>query len=660
VIWLAVSFLVFGLGSLACLLTRGRPAASRVLGPAVTVAGAAAGMVACLQGLAGAHLSATLPWSMPLGSLCAGMDPLSAVFAMPILLISALAAVYGSSYLRHSESRRNTALSWFFFNILAGSMLLVVTAHNAILFLLGWELMSLASFFLVIFDHDSSSARRAGWTYLIATHIGTAFILVLFACLGRPSGSLDFAAFSAAGLSPRTAGIAFALALIGFGTKAGFMPMHVWLPDAHPAAPSHVSAVMSGVMIKTGIYGLLRSLTFLGAPAPWWGWTLIVIGAVSGILGVVFALAQMDIKRLLAYSSVENMGIIALALGLGLLGTCAGSTAIAFLGFAGGLLHMLNHSVFKSLLFLGAGSVLHATETRNFEHLGGLLKRMPATGLTFLVGAVAICGIPPLNGFVSEFLIYLASFRVLSNVPTLPFSVIAAALTTATALALIGGLAVVCFSKAFGMAFLGEPRSSHAEAATESDRPMRMPMLILAMLTAVIGFSGPYVLELLKPAVSQLMMGTQVDTAFAADSLRKIVRIATLGLLLTALLAFVRSRLLAGRKRGVTGTWDCGYLAPAPRMQYTASSYVDPVVRIFSMFLRTRRSIKPPEGVFPAASSFSTETPDVYRDRVYRPAFASFENLLSRFRWIQHGRVNLYVLYIVIALVALLIWKMRS
>lgn len=658
-IGLAISFSIFALGSLACLLARGKPAALRVLGPAVTVAGAAAGLPACLQGLAGASATISLPWSMPLGSLCAGMDPLSAVFATPILLISALAALYGSAYLQHAAARRDTSFAWFFFNLLAGSMLLVVTARNAVLFLLGWELMSLTSFFLVIFDSESSSARRAGWTYLIATHIGTAFILVLFAHLGKPSGSLDFAAFAGAASSPRAAGIAFALALIGFGTKAGLMPMHVWLPDAHPAAPSHVSAVMSGVMIKTGIYGLLRTLTFLGAPAPWWGWTLLAIGAVSGILGVLFALAQMDIKRLLAYSSVENMGIISMALGLGVLGVCAGSPAVAFLGFAGGILHMLNHSVFKSLLFLGAGSVLHATETRNFEHLGGLLKRMPSTGLAFLVGAVAICGIPPLNGFVGEFLVYLASFRVLSSVPTLPFGLIVAALVTATSLALIGGLAVVCFSKAFGMAFLGEPRSRHAEVATEAAAPMRLPLLILAALCVVIGFAGPYLLGLLGPAVGQLM-GAQSDPALSANSLRKIVQISALGLLVTGLLALLRHRLLAGRKRGAAGTWDCGYLAPAPRMQYTASSYVDPVVRVFNLFLRTRRTVAPPDGLFPTSSSFSTETPDVYRERVYRPAFASIENFLSRFRWIQHGRVNLYVLYIIVALVTLLIWKMRS
>jgi len=292
--------------------------------------------------------------------------------------------------------------------------LLVVVARNGVLFLMSWELMSLASFFLVTLEDEKESVRRAGWIYLIAMHLGTAFLLAMFLLLGQNAASLDFERLSTAAAP---SGVFFLLAVIGFGTKAGFIPMHVWLPEAHPAAPSHVSAVMSGVMIKTGIYGLLRILTLLGPPAAWWGWTLVAIGIVSGILGVLYALAQHDLKRLLAYHSVENIGIIALGLGIGVLGISYSNPMMAALGFTGGLLHVVNHALFKSLLFLGAGSVLHATGTGELDRLGGLLKRMPVTGTTFLIGAVAISGLPPLNGFVSEFLIYLGVIAGLGSQP---------------------------------------------------------------------------------------------------------------------------------------------------------------------------------------------------------------------------------------------------
>ena len=307
------------------------------------------------------------------------------------------------------SGRKNLGAYWFFFNGLAASMAMVAVAANGVLFLICWEVMALCSFFLVTFESEEESVQRAGWTYLVATHIGTAFLLVLFLMLGRQAGggSLDFDTFLAArGHMGAAADVLFLLALVGFGAKAGFVPFHIWLPEAHPAAPSPVSAVMSGVMLKTGIYGILRTLTFLGAPHLWWGWLLIATGLVSGIFGVLMALAQHDLKRLLAYHSVENIGIIALGLGLGVLGVAWRLPALAVLGFAGGLLHVVNHALFKGLLFMGAGSVQHATGTREIDLLGGLIKRMPWTGRTFLIGAVAICGLPPLNGFVSELLIY--------------------------------------------------------------------------------------------------------------------------------------------------------------------------------------------------------------------------------------------------------------
>src|SRR5208282_490863 len=327
------------------------------------------------------------PWPVPYGEFFIEIDPLTAWFLLPTLLLSALCAIYGVGYLRSWQGRRSLGPVWFFYGLLVLGMVLVLLARNAVLFLVAWELMALASFFLVTFEHERESVREAGWIYFVATHLGTAFLLAFFLLLARETGSMDFNVWAEKGIHTQgLAGILFLLAVVGFGTKAGFMPLHVWLPEAHPAAPSHVSALMSGVMIKTGIYGIVRMLAFIGSPPPWWGWTLVFIGAVSGILGVLFALAQHDIKRLLAYHSVENIGIICLGLGVGLLGISFGAPLVAFLGFAGGLLHVLNHALFKGLLFLGAGAASHAAGTREIDRLGGLMRRMPLTGAAFLVG----------------------------------------------------------------------------------------------------------------------------------------------------------------------------------------------------------------------------------------------------------------------------------
>ena len=655
---LALGFLF--LGALVSLISWRHPAWARIFAPVTAILGSLLAVPPVLSALLGKEIPLLeLPWSLPFGSLTMSLDPLSALFALPILVVSALAALYGIGYFSPIPKRGNLSLYWFNFSTLVVSMLVVITARNGLLFLLAWELMSLSSFFLVLFEKDDAMVRRAGWTYLIATHIGTAFLLVFFLLLGaRSGGTLDFGAFTGNALLPGTAGVAFLLAMVGFGTKAGFMPLHVWLPEAHPAAPSNVSALMSGVMIKTGIYGLVRSLTFLGTPAPWWGWVLLAVGAFSGVLGVLFALAQHDLKRLLAYHSVENIGIIALGIGLGVFGLSCHNPLLIYLGFAGGLFHVVNHALFKSLLFLGAGSVLHSAGTREIDILGGLLKRMPTTGTTFLIGSVAICGLPPLNGFASEFMIYLASLGSLSmkgGASTAGFLVIGS-------LALIGGLAVACFTKAFGVIFLGEPRSEEAEGAHETGKLMGFPLLVLAGFCGILGLTGPLVLKALAPVIAVVAGSGREALPFpyeGAAALWKITGASLAGALLLALLLFIRSRLMAGRNVTAAPTWDCGYIAPTAKMQYTASSFADPITRLFRPLLRTRKRFTPPSGLFPSSSSFSTETSDLSRDWLFEPMFGSIERFLSRFRRIQHGRLNLYILCILLTLVALLLWKLR-
>lgn len=621
-------------------------------------------VVACLIGLipsvrvllGGPVESLHLAWNVPYGAFFVELDALSAFFLILIFGLSLLTAIYGDEYLAAWRGKKSLSVSWFFFNLLVASMVMVVLARNAVLFLVAWELMALTSFFLVTFEDEKESVREAGWTYLVASHLGTAFLLAMFVLLGREAGSMDFNRFA-----PTATGVLFLLAVIGFGTKAGFMPLHVWLPEAHPAAPSHVSALMSGVMIKMGIYGLLRTLTFLGAPPSWWGWLLVGIGLVSAVLGVFFAVAQRDLKRLLAYSSVENIGIITIGLGIGLIGMSQGSPVLTVLGFSGALLHVINHALFKGLLFLGAGAVLHAIGTRELEHLGGLAKRMPWTAATFFVGTIAISALPPFNGFVSEFLLYLAAYWAgLAS----GGSVAVAGLAVIAGLALVGGLVAACFAKAFGIVFLGEPRTDQVQHAHEPGWAMRLPMILLGAGCLLVGLCAPVVVRALTTVVgevSRLPIPTVVGTLEPAlVSLRFVVLIASAVLALVILLTLLRVWLLAGRAVHTALTWDCGYAKPSARMQYTGSSFAQPLTDLLGSVLRTRRTVRPPKGAFPASASLGTETLDLFGEGVYRPAFKGSEWTLARLRWLQRGQIQLYVLYIALTLLVLLVWNYRG
>jgi formate hydrogenlyase subunit 3/multisubunit Na+/H+ antiporter MnhD subunit len=632
------------------------------LGAGSVVIASVLGCVPVIHVLSGGSIEAVrVPWPVPFGEFFLELDPLTAWFLFPTLLLSALSAIYGVGYLRVWQGRRTLGPVWFFYCMLVLGMTLVLLARNAVLFLFAWELMAVASFFLVTFEHEREAVREAGWIYFVATHLGTAFLLVFFLLTARETGSMDFTVWAEKGIQTRgLADILFLLAIVGFGTKAGFMPFHVWLPEAHPAAPSHVSALMSGVMIKTGIYGLLRSLTFLGAPPLWWGWLLIGIGLTSGVLGVLFALAQHDLKRLLAYHSVENIGIIALGIGVGLLGVNMGSPVLMVLGFGGGLLHVLNHALFKGLLFFGAGAVLQNTGTHEIDHLGGLLKRMPWTAATFLIGAVAISGLPPLNGFVSEFLIFLGAFQ---GGATLGAAGAVPLLALIAGLALIGGLAAACFTKAFGIVFLGEPRTEHASHTVEAGWALRVPMLLLAAGCALIGLFAPFVVGALQ-TVLENTTGLRRDVvrenlASAAGPLALVVVGTVAFLLVVVVLVLLRRSLLTGRRVEAGVTWGCGYAQPTARMQYTASSFVQPVTTLFRWLLGTHRQMQRPEGVMPANASLATETPDLCHGNLYRPGFLKVNWGLSQLRRVQRGQVQLYVLYIAVTLIVLLAWKFR-
>lgn len=654
----ALAFLLVGAG-VALVLSR-FPRAATLAGVWSAVIGCVLGLVPAAQVLAGGTAQSwRRPWHVPYGELYLAIDPLSAVFLVVIFGLSLLAAIYGGPYLLAYRDRKVLGVPWLFFNGLVASMAVLVAARNGVLFLVAWELMAVTSFFLVTFDDERPEVRGAGRTYLIASHLGTALLLAFFAILGGKAGSLDFDRFAAlAGLAPGVASVLFLLAVVGFGVKAGFVPLHVWLPEAHPAAPSHVSAIMSGVMIKTGVYGILRALTFLGDPPAWWGGLLIGVGVTSGVLGVLFALAQHDLKRLLAYHSVENIGIIALGMGVGVLGLALDNQPVALLSFAGAVLHVVNHASFKGLLFLGAGSVLHATGEREMDRLGGLLKSMPVTGATFLVGAAAISGLPPLNGFVSEFLIFSGS---LGGLGTAGMMATALLLAVVVSLGLIGGLALACFAKAFGVVFLGAPRTEEAAHAHEADAGMKAAMLALVAVCAFIGVASMLGVRVALPAAAQLA-GIDAETALArvASASAPLGRVTVMALVVVGLaagLALLRHLLLARREVLASPTWDC-YERPTARMQYTSSSFAQPLLEVFHWLVHPRRHVHAPRGYFPAKASFHSETPDIFTDRIYRPFTAFIEWSGYTLHWLQQGRVHLYLLYIFITLVILMVWRL--
>ncbi|MFH1877398.1 MAG: proton-conducting transporter membrane subunit [Candidatus Omnitrophota bacterium] len=653
---LAAVILLVVSGLIALLIDRA-PYRSTYIAVAGNIAACVVGIIPAVSVLLKNEvLSLNLPWKIPYGSFHIEADGLSALFLLPIFFISALAAVYGGGYIASWYGKKRTGYSWFFFNLLIASMVMTVIARGAVLFLVSWEIMSVSSFFLVTFENEKQEVRSAGLTYLIATHIGAAFLFVLFILLGKSNGSFDFSAFSVQGkILPS---VIFILAVIGFGTKAGFMPMHVWLPEAHPAAPSHVSAVMSGVMIKTGIYGLLRILTFTGEPAVWWGWLLVGTGLVSAVLGILFALAEEDIKRLLAFSSIENAGIIAMGIGTGIIGMALEVPVLAVLGFCGALLHVINHSMFKGLLFMSTGSLARAAGTRNMDRMGGLLKQMPLTGVCFLAGAAAVSGMPVLNGFMSEFLIFSGALNgaLLQNGSAVVFFGIIAAL------ALTGGLAAACFTKAFGIIFLGEPRESRIAGAHEAKASMLAPVIILTVCCFAVVPAAPALIYVLGGVVSGITglppRPSSAVLSGASGCLKYIAASAFAFSAIAAILAVIRIRLLA--KRGVKKavTWDCGYAAGSPRMQYTGSSFSQPLSGQFRFFLRSVVRVSRPRGLFPRRGELSVETPDIFRVKLYEPFSKFIRGLSAKLKWIQHGRVQYYVLYIVITLLALLFWKM--
>ncbi len=617
----------------------------------VSAAGGIAGAVMAL--LLRQTVTWRLAWPFPFGPAECGIDPLTAFFALPIHIVSACGSIYALDYWPARSNPRTVRKLTFFFGLLVSSMLIIVMARSTGLFLLAWEIMALAAYFVLTTDDHTPEVRDAGTLYLICTHTGTLALFALFALLKSISGAFTFPdAGSLAATVPLATAI-FPLALFGFGFKAGLMPLHIWLPSAHANAPSHVSAVMSGVMLKIGIYGLVRTLSFFTGIPLWWGMAVIFLGMASGIAGVLYALGQHDLKRLLAYHSIENIGIITMGIGTALIGATTGSSTLILLGLAGALLHVLNHATFKALLFLGAGSVIHATATRKIDRMGGLLRPMPWTAASFIIGAVAICGLPPLNGFVSEFLIYLGFFT--GTVSGGGAGAIATTLAV-PALALIGGLAVACFVKVAGVVFLGAPRSPLPAPVHEATWTMRLPMILLAIICLAIGVAPVTVAPLLDSAASAWLPRSPESVSLAAT-----VPLAWISIVAVALLAstFCAALWYRGTVKkttvATTGTWRCGYPDPDSRMQYTASSFADMLVNLFAGILRPERHAPHITGPFPADSHFESHVPETVLERIVMPLLARIYEKSLPIRRLQHGQLHLYVLYTFLTLAVLIL-----
>ncbi len=595
-------------------------------------------------------------------------DPLSLFFLFVIFIISLPSAVYSLGYLKGGYSSAKITLAWFLLLIFVLSMAFVVTVSNVLVFLVFWEIMSLVSYFLVVFDTKHEKSIQAGMIYIIMTHIGTAFLIAAFMMLYKHAGSFDFNAIkSACQIMPgQTKNIIFLLLLAGFGTKAGIVPLHIWLPYAHPQAPSHISSIMSGVMIKTAIYGIIRFVIYiLGVQSSWWGILLLVLAGITCLVGIIYALMVRDIKRLLAYSSVENIGIILLGVGLAMFFQSMNMPYLAVLSMIAGLYHLINHAIFKGLLFLCSGSVYKATGTRDIEKLGGLIKKMPQTAVYFLIGAMGISALPPLNGFVSEWLTLQAFFLGALNIigGAKVFLVICAAI-----LALTSGLAAACFVKAFGITFLALPRSSYVKDAKEVPLSMKAGMFFLSLLVIVFGLAAVKIIKILA-LVSSSVTGFDISSmSFSFNNFTlspqadKHIYLSTplLALLLIVLgvAGFVIYRLFGRSKTIIYNTWDCGYYKIGPRNEYTATAFSKPFRIAFSFFLLPYRKTQKIRESFYHVKSFAYETytTPVFKRYIYEPLLALIFKTAKSMRKIQLGSIHLYLGYIFITLVLLIVF----
>jgi len=607
--------------------------------------------------------------AIPFLSVVIAIDALSAFFMLVLSVLVCCVSVYSIGYVSHYHGKRNVGAFHVLYIAFILSMIFVFTAGNAVFFFMAWELMAVISYFLVVFESEQEGNERAGLIYIVMTHIGAAFLMIAFMIMFSYTGSFDI--FGNSDTIPAAAkNLMFVFFLIGFGVKAGVVPVHIWLPYAHPAAPSNVSALMSGIMIKTAIYGLVRFvLCYLDIQHSWWGVAILCIGIISAVLGVAYALMEHNIKRLLAFHSVENIGIILIGLGISFVAFSGGRELLGGVALAASLFHTFNHTLFKGGLFLGAGSIQYAAHTKDIEKLGGLIKRMPVTSVLVLCFSLAISAIVPFNGFVSEWLTYQSLFSII--VPGQTGLNILSVLSIA-ALAMSGALAAACFVKLFGISFLGKARSEAALHAPEVPAPMNAGMGVLAALCLAIGLFPMLFLQVIDKVVSDVS-GTSVTgelqggfliasypvTAYG-NSITPVVILVASAVIILAAAAVIR---LVGGKAAERkyGTWDCGFEELTPRMQYSATGFTKPLRIVLRILYRPGRSLEVEEGdsaYFPVSRKYNVWTEPVFEKYVYDPLLNAVKKFSLRIKLsVQTGSTHAYLVYIFIAVLALMLYN---
>jgi len=610
------------------------------------------------QGLTGDNFDLILDGSIVSGPIQLHIDALSAWFMLIINFSFLTGGFYGIFYMRpYISQKKNINLHAILFILLHAALISLCVIQNSIVFLVAWEIMALSAFLTIIFEHEKIATIRAGINFLIQSHVSILFLMLGFIWVASKTGSYDFSAIHSYSVThPGALSLMlFLFFFTGFAIKAGFVPFHTWLPYAHPAAPAHISGIMSGVLIKIGIFGILRMLLLIDVDYITVGSIILVMSIISGIYGVMLAILQHNLKKLLAYHSIENIGIIGIGIGLGCIGLGTNNPVLSSLGFAGALLHTLNHSLFKSLLFFTAGNVYQATHTLDIEKLGGLVKKMPQTTILFLIAAIAISGIPPFNGFISEFMLYTGLYNWMQN--ALIGTLIGSAFTV-MGLVLIGGLAIMCFTKAFGVVFLGNPRHTFEHEIREVPFLQLLPLYFIAAFIVFIGLFPGIFLDLLITPV-QLFTGVRQlpFTSFQGNGMDALISVSHASwylILLVLLLLGIRKLVLRNRTITVLPTWNCAYTAPTARIQYTASSFVKTYTKLFGMVFLIFKKEKEVEGIFPTKAYVETRPYDKIERWFIDYPITNLKLFLGRFRFVQNGKLQFYILYGILFIISII------
>jgi formate hydrogenlyase subunit 3/multisubunit Na+/H+ antiporter MnhD subunit len=608
--------------------------------------------------LSGTIISFTFYGGEIFGDIIIRIDELSAWFILIINFTFITGVFYGSGYLKaYDNSAKKLTLHWILFVLFQLSMVWVCMIQNGFAFLIVWEIMTLSSFLSIIFEHEKVATVKAGINFLIQSHISILFLTIGFIWVASQTGSYDFSAIHSYSLahSGALSLMLFLFFFIGFAIKAGFVPFHTWLPYAHPASPAHISGIMSGLLIKIGIFGILRMLLLIQVNYITVGSLILVMSIISGIYGVMLAILQHNLKKLLAYHSIENIGIIGIGIGLGCIGLGINNPVLSSLGFAGALLHTLNHSLFKSLLFFTAGNVYQATHTLDIEKLGGIVKKMPQTSILFLIAALAICGLPPFNGFISEFILYTGLYHWIQNAQMVSLIFI---IFTVMGLAIIGGLALICFTKVFGVVFLGNPRHAFQHEIEEVPFSQLIPLYAIAAVIICIGlFPKPFLDVLIQPVRLFTNLKQFQFVSFQGNDIDALLSVshASWYLIILILLLFgIRKWALHNRTVTVLPTWACGYTAPTTKLQYTASSFVKTYSKLFGMFFLISKREKEVQGIFPTDAHLETHPYDKVEKWLIDYPVTKLKSFMDKFLFIQNGKLQFYILYGILFIVAVI------